>query len=65
MFERNQKRQYAKQHDYDYLTLTNNIEPQQKTNYENVKIMDNFYDEKTKITEDLIKETQFLDPVLH
>ena len=26
---------------------------------------DVFYDEKTKITEDLIRETQIIDPVLH
>ena len=45
--------------------MINNIRPQQKTNYENVKISDFFYDEKTKITENLIKETQILDPVLH
>ena len=30
-----------------------------------MKITDIFYDEKTKITENLIKETQILDPVLH
>ena len=30
-----------------------------------MKISDIFYDEKTKITEDLIKGTQILDPVLH
>ena len=29
------------------------------------KITDVFYDEKTKITEDLIRETQIIDPVLH
>ena len=65
MVEKNQKTPYAIQHDYDYLRITNYIKPRQKTNYENVKIIDIFYDEKTKITEDLIKETEFSDPVLH
>ena len=45
--------------------MINNIKTQQKTSYENVKISDIFYDEKTKITKNLIKETQILDPVLH
>ena len=45
--------------------MINNIKTKQKPNYENAKISDIFYDEKTKITEDLIKETQILDPVLH
>ena len=45
--------------------MTNNIKIQQKQNYENAKISDIFYDEKTKVTEKLIKETQILDPVLH
>ena len=45
--------------------MINNITTQQKTNYENAKISDIFYDEETKITENLIKETQILDPVLH
>ena len=44
--------------------MINNIKTQ-KPDYENVKISDIFYDEKTKITEDVIKETQILDPVLH
>ena len=43
----------------------NNIKIQQKQNYENAKLSDIFYDEKTKVTEKLIKETQILDPVLH
>ena len=58
IIEKNQKGPYTTHHDDDYLRLINNIRPQQKTNYENVKISDNFYDEKTKITENLIKETQ-------
>ena len=37
----------------------------QKPEYENVKLSDIFYNEKAKITESLIKETQILDPVLH
>ena len=45
--------------------MINNIRTQRKSNYENAKISDIFYDEKTKITENLIKETQILDPVLH
>ena len=45
--------------------MINNIKTQQKTNYENVKTSDIFYDEKPKITENLIEETQILDPVLH
>ena len=45
--------------------MINNIKTQQKTNYEKAKISDIFYDEKTKITKNLIKETQNLDPVLH
>ena len=45
--------------------MINNIKTQQTTNYENVKISDIIYDEKTKITENLIQETQKLDPVLH
>ena len=44
--------------------MINNIKTQ-KSDYENVKTSDFFYDEKTKITENLIKETQILDPVLH
>ena len=43
--------------------MINNIK--QKQNYENAKISDIFYDEKTKVTEKLIRETQILDPVLH
>ena len=65
IIERIQKGPYTTHHDDDYLRLINNIKTQQKTNYENAKISDIFYDEKTKITENLIKETQILDPVLH
>ena len=65
IIEKNQKGPYTTHHDDDYLRLINNIRQQQKTNYENVKISDIFYDEKTKITENLIEETQILDPVLH
>ena len=65
IIEKNQTGPYTTHHDDDYLRLINNIRPQQKTNYENVKISDIFYDEKTKVTENLIKETQILDPVLH
>ena len=45
--------------------MITNINTQQKPFYENAKISDIFYDEKTKITKELIKETQILDPVLH
>ena len=65
IIEINQKGPYTTHHDDDYLRLINNINTQQRTNYKNVKISDNFYGEKTKITENLIKETQILDPVLH
>ena len=59
------KGNYTIHHDDDYLRLINNIKTQQRTNYESVEISEIFYDEKTKITENLIKETQILDPVLH
>ena len=62
---KNQKGPYTTHHDDDYLRLINNIKIQQKTNYEIAKISVIFYDEKTKITEKLIKETQIIDPVLH
>ena len=52
-------------HDDDYLRLINHKNLHQKQNYENAKISDIIYDEKTKVTEKLIKETQILDPVLH
>ena len=65
IIEKNQKGPYTIHHDDDYLRLINNIKIQQKQNYENAKISDIFYDEKTKVTEKLIKETQILDPVLH
>ena len=65
IIEKNQKRPYTIHHDDDYLRLINNISIQQKQNYENAKISDIFYDERTKVTEKLIKETQILDPVLH
>ena len=62
---KNQKGPYTIHHDDDYLRLINNIKIEQKQNYENAKISNIFYDEKTKVTEKLIKETQILDPVLH
>ena len=65
IIEKNQKGPYTTHNDDDYLRLINNTRKQQKTNYENAKISDIFSDEKTKITENLIKETQILDPVLH
>ena len=65
IIEKNQKGPYKTHHDDDYLRLINNIRTQQKTNYENAKLSVIFYDEKTKLTENLIKETQILDPVLH
>ena len=65
IIEKNQKGPYTTHHDDDYLRLINNINTQQKPDYENAKISDIFYDEKTKITKELIKETQILDPVLH
>ena len=65
IIEKNQKGPSTIHHDDDYLRLINNITIQQKQNYENAKISDIFYDEKTKVTEKLIKETQTLDPVLH
>ena len=63
IIERNQKGPYTVHHDDDYLRLINNIK--QEHNYDNAKITDIFYDEKTKITEDLIRKTQIIDPVLH
>ena len=65
IIEKNQKGLCTIHHDDDYLRLINNISIQQKQNYENTKISDIFYAEKTRITEKLIKETQILDPVLH
>ena len=65
IFEKNQKRPYTTHHDDDYLRLINTINKQQKMDYEDAKISDIFDDEKTKITKELIKETQILDPVLH
>ena len=66
IIEKSQKGPYTTHHDDDDdLRLINNIKTQQKTNYENEKISDIFYDEKTKIIENLIKETQTLDPLLH
>ena len=65
IIEKNQKGPYTIHHDDDYLRFINNKKIQQKQNYENTKISDIFYDEKTKVTEKLIKETQILDPVLH
>ena len=65
IIEKNQKGPYTIHHDDDYLRLINNIKIQQNQNYENEKISDIFYDEKTKVTEKLIQETQLLDPVLH
>ena len=58
---------YTTRYDEDYLRLINNIniKTKQQPNYENTKISDIFYDEKTKVTEELIRETQILDPVLH
>ena len=63
IIERNQKGPDTVHHDDDYLRLINSIKQEQ--NYDNAKISDFFYDEKTKITEDLIRATQMLDPVLH
>ena len=62
IIEKNQKGPYMVHHDDDYLRLINNVK--QENNYDNAKITDVFYDEKTKITEDLIKETQTIEPVL-
>ena len=58
IIEKNQKRPYTTHHDDNYLRLKNNINTQQKPDYGNAKISDMFYDEKTKITKELIKETQ-------
>ena len=63
IIERNRKGPYTVHHDDDYPRLINNVK--QENNYDNAKITDVFYDEKTKITEDLIRETQIIDPVLH
>ena len=67
IIEKNQKGPYTTHHDDDYLRLINNIniKTKQQSNYENTKTSDIFYDEKTKVTEELIRETQILDPVLH
>ena len=54
---------YTVHQDDDYLRLMNNIK--QEHNFNNAKITDIFYDEKMKITENLIRETQIIDPVLH
>ena len=56
---------YNNHYDDDYLRLINSIKVQQKPNYEHVKIADIFSDEKTKIKEELIKETQIFDSILH
>ena len=48
IIEKNQKGQYTTHHDDDYLRLINNIKTQQKTNYENAKFSDIFYDKKQK-----------------
>ena len=63
IIEKNQKGPYIIHHDDDYLRLINNVK--QEHNFEHAKIIDIFYDEKTKVTEELIKETQIIDPVLH
>ena len=63
IIEKNQKGPYTVHHDDGYLRLINTVK--QEHNYDNAKITDVFYDEKTKITEDLIRETQIIDPVLH
>ena len=63
IIEKNQKGPYTIHHDDDYLRLINTVKQEQ--NFDNTRITDIFYDEKTKITEDLIKETQIIDPVLH
>ena len=65
IIEKNQKGPFTTHHDDDYLRLINNIRTKQKPNNENAKISDIFYNEQAKITEDLIKETQIIDPVLH
>ena len=67
IIEKNQKGPYTTHHGDDYLRLIKNIniKTKQQTNYENTKISDIFYDEKTKVTEELIRETQTLDIVLH
>ena len=62
IIDKNQKGPYTTHHDDDYLRLINNIKTQQKTNCENAKMLDIFYDEKTNITENLNKETKILDP---
>ena len=63
IIEKNQKGPYITHHDDDYLRLINNVKQEQ--NFDHAKITDIFYDEKTKVTEELIKETQIIDPVLH
>ena len=72
IIEKNQKGPYTTllpkdliQYDYLRLISNKNIKTKQQPNYENTKISDIFYDEKTKATEELIRETQILDPVLH
>ena len=62
---RKTKGPYTTHHNDDYLRFINNIKTQQKPDYGNAKISDIFYDEKTKITKELINEIQILDPVLH
>ena len=65
IIEKNQNGPYTTHHDDEYLRLINSIKTQHKPDSENAKMTDIFYDEKTKITEELFKETQILDPVLH
>ena len=64
IISKNQNGPYIKHHDDDYLQLLNNVQAS-KQQFDNVKINDIFYDENTKITNSLLKETQIQDPVLH
>ena len=64
IISRNQNGPYIKHHDDDYLRLLNNVQAS-KQQFGNVKVNDIFYDENTKITNSLARETQILDPVLH
>ena len=62
ILSKNQNGYYIKHHDDDYLRLLNNVQAS-KQQFDNSKINDIFYDENTKITNSLLKETQILDPV--
>ena len=67
IIEKNQKGPYTTHHDDDYLRLINNMNIKTKTaanlrKHENIRYL--LCRKKTKVTGELIRETQILDPVL-